>query len=756
MHGSYQELATAGYAKGDSPICPDVSLTALTDILDMSDPIYNVLKINGPAEEVERFIRENEGPNPDANGSYEPLVMNNLVPRPSKTKGDWEGEHWGTNYLIFDPGVNWYRGPEAGSMHLAFESNYVPPIEWLKTAVQTYPTLNFELRAMATGGEPYLYTGWGKDGQYEETGSGYEDEPLASFLQNALEVLEQESEENLVLADIRTKHAMLQDPRYRLWVEHMLEAGDSWPEVDAPSGPRIVKMTQIDEGKNVKKFYNIVAYSEEKVYAFWGRIGTRGRLTVLDPETQPLERVIQAKLRGGYEMVSDTGEFGLGLVGPHRWQNMPYATVDPLSEMSRFGGYPFASAIGLHPHIEGEDAILFVAQVKLPDGRLARFYADPDALENGDFGNYEDSFEAMASEDPYYQAVLPEDTESMFDWLLIEGEPLPPHLQLVEIKREDVPVWSEQAFAAPVWPTHPHWVAYADVPADATDFLFQVPLAKPRADGYVDWSEGAVYFFWNEHSHTRVLWQLVLSLTMGLPELPDGKTALLKPVPSLLSEEELAPFDEEARMWIKADVLTGFRSMEYSIEHAFEAMTDDTDGGNLILEAYGEDEDAARAFMYQRIQKLAEEAWQAQLLAQAGQGPTVYDRLRAAFDELSKRHKLYCAMYYSFDVRDFVFGTKEAAGRHGSKAIVGFHQQTLDNIAEDAAEDADRTVLDSGPYLLYRPLGSMSEQKLLKLVIGALEKHQVPHSLGRDGMLWLAEWSKRLEPPFYGDRRELP
>lgn len=191
------------------------------------------------------------------------------------------------------------------------------------------------------------------------------------------------------------------------------------------------------------------------------------------------------------------------------WRKVNWKKVGPESRVTRVGGLPTPIyGENLYPHYEEGWPLFFYGQVVLPDGRLAQVYTDPDAVGNGDWGNYEDSYEEMVSDTPHYQRRQPDDLDGVYDLVLIEGEPLPEDVSLLPLDpemREAILLDSEDAYSADSFPSEPSWLGYEDTPEDDPHFLFQIPNESHGTEMF-SWTWAVAYVFWNGKNHARIIW----------------------------------------------------------------------------------------------------------------------------------------------------------------------------------------------------------------------------------------------------------
>jgi hypothetical protein len=138
----------------------------------------------------------------------------------------------------------------------------------------------------------------------------------------------------------------------------------------------------------------------------------------------------------------------------------------------------------------------------MPDGRLALVYTDPDGVGAGDFGNYEEEY-PMYSKSPYYQRKQLALTDDSYDFVLVEGEPLPEYLALYDGEQEII---SEDSYEpVGILPIIPNWSVYEDFPEDINKFLIQFPSEfvnnEPR------WDVTISYIWWDGQNDARITWQ---------------------------------------------------------------------------------------------------------------------------------------------------------------------------------------------------------------------------------------------------------
>lgn len=126
----------------------------------MPNYCYNLLTIDGPAEEVTRFIKENEG---ESNCAKSPLAFNALVPYPEEPheygeSTDWADENWGTDYL--ETAEEWRFAKNSTEAAISFITPYTPPLEWAGTVSRLFPKLKYRLLGLADTLEVFASFSW--------------------------------------------------------------------------------------------------------------------------------------------------------------------------------------------------------------------------------------------------------------------------------------------------------------------------------------------------------------------------------------------------------------------------------------------------------------------------------------------------------------------------------------------------------------------------------------------------------------------
>lgn len=188
------------------------------------------------------------------------------------------------------------------------------------------------------------------------------------------------------------------------------------------------------------------------------------------------------------------------------WKNIEWKSeqYNYRERVTRWGGRPtpiWGSGKCI-TDVDGLTNYFFMAQTVLPDGRIAFIYSDPDALINGDFEKYEESY-PLYGKTPFYQRKLNPHISDTYDFVLIEGEPLPNWLKVSEGQQEII---SEVAYI-PVGtlPSTPAWMCYEDYPEDTSIFLAQFPSAFQ--EGKTNWELNTAYIWWDGTNSARITWQ---------------------------------------------------------------------------------------------------------------------------------------------------------------------------------------------------------------------------------------------------------
>jgi hypothetical protein len=129
----------------------------------------NELVITGPANKLKAFvdfvrgksptyIEKKESPNfteKEANESI--LQFNTTVPVPdnilaqgySEAGYQWQVEHWGTKWDVFD--IDFSPHYTKGKVIYRFSTAWSPPIPWLEKTAPLFPKLSFRLKYMEPG-----------------------------------------------------------------------------------------------------------------------------------------------------------------------------------------------------------------------------------------------------------------------------------------------------------------------------------------------------------------------------------------------------------------------------------------------------------------------------------------------------------------------------------------------------------------------------------------------------------------------------
>lgn len=108
----------------------------------------NILTISGSTAEVKPFIDSLKNLNPEREVSRLPLVLDFRVhaPLPEDSNIDVATRLWGTKWLIdSDDAGDWdiLDDGQTCSASLFFMSAWSPPLEWLKTVGELYPSIDF-------------------------------------------------------------------------------------------------------------------------------------------------------------------------------------------------------------------------------------------------------------------------------------------------------------------------------------------------------------------------------------------------------------------------------------------------------------------------------------------------------------------------------------------------------------------------------------------------------------------------------------
>jgi hypothetical protein len=108
-----------------------------------------LLKITGPAKEIERFKKKakGRGPYPQKGDKAQPLSLHALVPQPAKFKKEgsdwysWRLGNWGTKWDVESKVVQ--EGKEL--VEYGFESAWYPPLALVAKVGPQFPKLSFRL-----------------------------------------------------------------------------------------------------------------------------------------------------------------------------------------------------------------------------------------------------------------------------------------------------------------------------------------------------------------------------------------------------------------------------------------------------------------------------------------------------------------------------------------------------------------------------------------------------------------------------------
>jgi hypothetical protein len=130
----------------------------------MSDRFANTLEVEGPSQEVDRFLPRARGHHAayrdeagEGDGQREALLsFNALYPVPpdvlraghSPAGERWQREHWGCPADI-DPATVLVRRVAATRVEYRFETAGAPPLKWLKRVAEDFPGLDFDLYYIA-------------------------------------------------------------------------------------------------------------------------------------------------------------------------------------------------------------------------------------------------------------------------------------------------------------------------------------------------------------------------------------------------------------------------------------------------------------------------------------------------------------------------------------------------------------------------------------------------------------------------------
>ena len=166
----------------------------------MPNYCWNILNINGPEEDINKFLDKSmvkkDGdtedyfsfsgtvPEPDYETTPVKLTYPEVSAKFAKTKKqkekimenkptirkdswwDWRVQNWGTKWEPMDPNIE-QGNPE--HVQITFDSAWSPPIEWLHKVHLDYPNLQFHLEFEEPGMNFYGYVdAYGKNGIFDE------------------------------------------------------------------------------------------------------------------------------------------------------------------------------------------------------------------------------------------------------------------------------------------------------------------------------------------------------------------------------------------------------------------------------------------------------------------------------------------------------------------------------------------------------------------------------------------------------------
>ena len=241
---------------------------------------------------------------------------------------------------------------------------------------------------------------------------------------------------------------------------------------------------------------------------------------------------------------------------------------------------------------------------------------------------------------------------------------------------------------------------------------------------------------------------------MTLPQRPKG----LQPATTLLNQTGEVDI-EAATLPLLA---TGFLSFPQTVKQVEELLWE-TDQELPKLAASTLPAESAKAYILNRITKTVQRLWIAATQTQTHWTTSIYDQLTTAFNQLEQHNQLYCEMfyhYYAFHAREDL---TEAAKASNMQGYVSFTQQSL----EVALEQEN----PAGPTLIFGTLNGDPTSMLLPTITAALQRCQIPHTVGPEASynlemdynsrqpqlaapeqnaLQLNFWTKPLTPPFLG------
>lgn len=118
---------------------------------------WNSLTIQGKDDDLREFVKKNIGQDACYAGKKqnpkEYFCFNAMVPVPEEIKKqgycmagyDWQSDHWGVKWDILLDAESILDSIVGGNLLIIFDTDWNPPLEWLKTVCPQFPKLNFYL-----------------------------------------------------------------------------------------------------------------------------------------------------------------------------------------------------------------------------------------------------------------------------------------------------------------------------------------------------------------------------------------------------------------------------------------------------------------------------------------------------------------------------------------------------------------------------------------------------------------------------------
>jgi hypothetical protein len=195
---------------------------------------------------------------------------------------------------------------------------------------------------------------------------------------------------------------------------------------------------------------------------------------------------------------------------------------------------------------------------------------------------------------------------------------------------------------------------------------------------------------------------------------------------------------------IKISIYEGFSTKKETIDKATEFFFETGEIDDLIEELELE-ESAAEQLATSYIQDTVEDIWNARLQEESNwdNGYTLYERLRAAFEDLREEHNFYPLMSNGDNHGDATSNLNHLLKNEPDRPYITFHEE---NFIEGFADDSEEL---ASPYLIFGYSSKKSDEVLGSLqavILNTLVKHNIKVSGYDLHSVYIDEpWTKKLK-----------